>query len=236
MAENPDPRLTRRFLESFLDGLPGHGIEIRSRTETRLLYSQFDGSRLWKVVRQKRGVSVTGLFDDPDRLTRELQKVERLSMYAVINPVPLGDKQARFPLNEFREAWSGTCTADADIRRVRWLLVDVDRRDHDHGNASLEEIDHCWRVAVRVARFAGISPKNVGTSGNGAFLIVPVDLENTAANKLLAKRFLEHIADKFSNERAHIDPKTYNPARLFPYPAPSSTRLGRRRPSGPSGG
>jgi hypothetical protein len=217
MAENPSPRLTRRFLETFLEGLPGHAIEVRSRLEARPLYSQFNG-RIWKVVRRPKAVAITGLFTDADRLVRELRKVEHISMYAVINPVPLGDKQARYPLNEFREAWHDTCTADADIRRVRWLLVDVDREAHDHGKASLEEINHCWRVAMAVARFAGISPTNVGMSGNGAFVIVPVDLENTLANKLLAKRFLEHIADKFSNGHAHVDPKTYNPARLFPLP------------------
>jgi hypothetical protein len=232
MAEKPDPRLTRRFLETYLDGLPGHAIEVRSRLEARPLYSQFNG-RIWKVVRRERGVAITGLFTEADLLDRGLRKVEHISMYAVINPVPLGDKQARFPLNEFRQAQSGTCTADADIRRVRWLLVDVDREGHDHGNASLEEINHCWRVAMKVARFAGISPMNVGMSGNGAFLIVPVDLENTAANKLLAKRFLEHIADKITNEHAHIDPKTYNPARLFPLPGTVKYKAREETPERP---
>jgi hypothetical protein len=43
MAEKPDPRLAHRFLETYLDGLPGHAIEVRSRLEARPLYSRIHG-------------------------------------------------------------------------------------------------------------------------------------------------------------------------------------------------
>ena len=121
---SPDHVQTARFLEWWLADLPGYAMEVRTKPEAGIIFSKYPRfvGDIYKARRRSKGAALTGLFDDPGRLLVELRKLEYISMYFVANPVRVGEKQRQFPRNVFRYAASGTCTADRDIDRLRWLL------------------------------------------------------------------------------------------------------------------
>src|SRR5262249_34151958 len=89
-----------------------------------------------------------------------------------------------------------------------------DPRNRADGNSNAEEMNHCLGLAEAVAEYTGVDARNIALSGNGAYLIVPVDLENTPESRRLMKPFLEHLGKKFSNQHAVIDTRTSNRSRL----------------------
>jgi hypothetical protein len=217
---SPDHAQTGRFLEWWLADLPGYAMEVRTKPEANIIFSRYPRfvGDIYKVRRRSNGAALTGLFDDPRGLLEELRKLEHISMYFVANPVRVGEKQRLFPRNVFRYAVSGTCTADRDIDRLRWLLIDIDPADRSHGNSTDDERRHTLDIAWRVAEFAGVDPRGIGVSGNGSFVFVPLSLENTPENRQMARAFLRHLDGRFSNKHAQIDITTYNPSRLAALP------------------
>ena len=137
-------------------------------------------------------------------------------VYVTVNPVN-PDLLAR-AVNRLRPAGRNPTTADTDIVRRRWLLIDCDPRRASGVSSSNAEHDFALAKAREIRD--GLSslgwPKPVLTdSGNGAQLMYRIDLP--ADDGELVRRVIGEIA-KASSEQVAIDTSVHNPARIWRLP------------------
>ena len=124
------------------------------------------------------------------------------------------------PLNEIAQV-PERGVKDADISKVRFILIDVDRAGDTSCPANEEEICEAVTLAKSIKAFLhGHSwPEPIAMlSGNGAHLLYPVDTDDVAETSRAIKRFLRHLADKFNNDHVHVDKSVFNPARIWKLP------------------
>jgi hypothetical protein len=118
--------------------------------------------------------------------------------------------------NRMRAARAGSGTADSDIVRLRWLLVDADlvrpagipSTDVEHARA-LQVVRAVRRFLVEDLSWP---PGVLADSGNGGHYQLPLDL--APDRKDVCKQVLEAIALRFSTPEVSIDRTTWNPARI----------------------
>ena len=137
-------------------------------------------------------------------------------VYVTVNPVN-PDLLAR-AVNRLRPAGRNPTTADTDIVRRRWLLIDCDPRRASGVSSSNSEHESALAKAREIRD--GLSslgwPKPVLTdSGNGAQLMYRIDLP--ANDGELVRRVIGEIA-KASSEQVAIDTSVHNPARIWRLP------------------
>lgn len=137
-------------------------------------------------------------------------------VYVTVNPVN-PDLLAR-AVNRLRPAGRNPTTADTDIVRRRWLLIDCDPRRASGVSSSNAEHESALAKAREIRD--GLSslgwPKPVLTdSGNGAQLMYRIDLP--ANDGELVRRVIGEIA-KASSEQVAIDTSVHNPARIWRLP------------------
>lgn len=137
-------------------------------------------------------------------------------VYVTVNPVN-PDLLAR-AVNRLRPAGRNPTTADTDIVRRRWLLIDCDPKRSSGVSSTKAEHESALTKAREIRD--GLSslgwPKPVLTdSGNGAQLMYRIDLP--ADDGELVRRVIGEIA-KASSEQVAIDTSVHNPARIWRLP------------------
>ena len=161
----------------------------------------------------------SGYFDY-EHISAVLEALKRLlsfrGVYVTVNPVN-PDLLAR-AVNRLRPAGRNPTTADTDIVRRRWLLIDCDPRRASGVSSSNAEHESALAKAREIRD--GLSslgwPKPVLTdSGNGAQLMYRIDLP--ADDGELVRRVIGEIA-KASSEQVAIDTSVHNPARIWRLP------------------
>lgn len=136
------------------------------------------------------------------------------AIYITINPVdPL--KWPTAPLKQVTEN-----TKDTDILRRNWLPIDIDPvRSPAKSNATEDEKAAAmalmpqvreWLLAQGVPANAIIS----ADSGNGAHILLAIDLPNDPNANNIVKRVLHALDMLFSNDRVKIDTSVGNAARI----------------------
>ena len=161
----------------------------------------------------------SGYFDY-DHISAVPEALKRLlssrGVYVTVNPVN-PDLLAR-AVNRLRPAGRNPTTADTDIVRRRWLLIDCDPRRASGVSSSNAEHESALAKAREIRD--GLSslgwPEPVLTdSGNGAQLMYRIDLP--ADDGELVRRVIGEIA-KASSEQVAIDTSVHNPARIWRLP------------------
>ena len=137
-------------------------------------------------------------------------------VYVTVNPVN-PDLLAR-AVNRLRPAGRNPTTADTDIVRRRWLLIDCDPKRASGVSSSNAEHESALAKAREIRD--GLSslgwPDPIMTdSGNGAQLMYRIDLP--ADDGELVCRVIGEIA-KASSEQVAIDTSVHNPARIWRLP------------------
>ncbi len=137
-------------------------------------------------------------------------------VYVTVNPVN-PDLLAR-AVNRLRPAGRNPTTADTDIVRRRWLLIDCDPRRAAGVSSSNAEHESALAKAREIRD--GLSslgwPDPIMTdSGNGAQLMYRIELP--ADDGELVRRVIGEIA-KASSEQVAIDTSVHNPARIWRLP------------------
>ena len=137
-------------------------------------------------------------------------------VYVTVNPVN-PDLLAR-AVNRLRPAGRNPTTADTDIVRRRWLLIDCDPKRAAGVSSSNSEHESALAKAREIRD--GLSslgwPDPIMTdSGNGAQLMYRIDLP--ADDGELVRRVIGEIA-KASSEQVAIDTSVHNPARIWRLP------------------
>ena len=137
-------------------------------------------------------------------------------VYVTVNPVN-PDLLAR-AVNRLRPAGRNPTTADTDIVRRRWLLIDCDPRRAAGVSSSNSEHDFALAKAREIRdglSSLGWADPIMTDSGNGAQLMYRIDLP--ADDGELVRRVIGEIA-KASSEQVAIDTSVHNPARIWRLP------------------
>jgi hypothetical protein len=177
-------------------------------TELRALHVQ---------QRYGRPQTVAGFFDfeHMEHMAKEALQLDRNAkgVYFTLNPVN-PDLLAR-RCNRVEVADSGLQTADKDILRRRWLLVDADPQRV----AGVSSTDAEKALSLEVIRAVrehlvgkGWSDPIMADSGNGHHLLYGVDLP--ADDGGTVQRVLQALAHQFNTDAVKIDTSVYNPARI----------------------
>ncbi len=137
-------------------------------------------------------------------------------VYVTVNPVN-PDLLAR-AVNRLRPVGRNPTTADTDIVRRRWLLIDCDPRRASGVSSSNAEHESALAKAREIRdglSSLGWADPIMTDSGNGAQLMYRIDLP--ADDGELVRRVIGEIA-KASSEQVAIDTSVHNPARIWRLP------------------
>jgi hypothetical protein len=138
-------------------------------------------------------------------------------VYFTLNPVT-SELLAR-AANRCRN-WAKHTTGDVDVLRRCWLPLDFDpvrpagisSTDAEH-KAAIKRARDCKKW-LRARKFPPLSLV-LGDSGNGAHLLIRVNLPNDDASRELVKRCIEAVAFQFSDDAVKVDLTTFNAARIW---------------------
>ena len=157
----------------------------------------------------------SGYFDDPDKLALAAATIKSAKgFYFLPNPV-LPSLLSRAH-NRIRAVGKEPTTADHDVIRRRWLLIDFDAvRPSGISSTDAEHAGAIERAHVVQAhlRDAGWAEPILADSGNGAHLMYRIDVP--ADDHGLVQRCLEGLAGRFDDAAVTLDRKVYNPARIW---------------------
>jgi hypothetical protein len=234
-----DTALASTFAEQLLLDSPGSCIEVR----------YFGAWCNWRSGRVERAHSphciVSAWFTAPEWLASATFRARGVSMYMTVNPMRVDTRPERMR-NKLDYLRKGEGTGDGDVQRIKWVVVDIDpvtghcRRQE---NSTDEELSHCLGVAKLVAADAGPGSSILGTSGNGAFVLVRADLDNSPESRSLVAKYVKTLSKLYSDEHAAIDKMSAVPSRMIgvpgsiKYKAPAQTaerpwRMVRLLPAG----
>jgi putative DNA primase/helicase len=132
-------------------------------------------------------------------------------VYVTVNPLDPSLLARRYNRVEVARDTS----ADADVVRRRWLLVDADPVRKSGISATNEEKGRAWQTARSVygwLRGRGWPEPVLADSGNGYHLLYRIELP--ADDGGLVKSVLEALAARFDTAAVKIDTKVFNPGRI----------------------
>ncbi len=162
---------------------------------------------------QGRAVDV-GYFNERDALVDAAVELDsRASVYVTLNPIC----PALLARSANRTRRGASATADPDVQRRRWLLIDLDpvrpsgisSSDPEH-EAAIARARDVWRFL----RDQGWPEPVAADSGNGAHLLYRVDLPNDAEAHALIKGVLAALEFKLGDDVVTIDTSVFNAARI----------------------
>ena len=166
--------------------------------------------------------TVSGYFDNFDRLADAVMSQADQSYpgyYFTTNPI---NSALLARSNNRLISFAKTTTSDADVTKLRWLLIDLDpirpagisSTDEEHEAAILKARE----IRSYLIENCGWSPDAfiLADSGNGGHLPVKIGpLENTPSNVELLQRCLKALDFAFSDGTVKVDTSTFNPARIW---------------------
>lgn len=115
--------------------------------------------------------------------------------------------------------WAMRMSEDEDILKRRWILIDIDAGQPANTNSSAAEHANTLAMAKAVIEFLtdrGFPAPALTNSGNGHHVYVRVDLENSAEDAFLVRRFLKSLHQRFHDQfgTAHVDEGMFNAGRI----------------------
>ncbi len=170
-----------------------------------------------REVRMPKGARGTdaGYFDDTSKLASAVTRFDgRENLYITINPA--APALLARAANRIAQGMR-TTTSDVDIVERRWLPIDLDPVRPSGISASDDEREHALATARAVYGYLnGLGwPDPVTTmSGNGYWLLYPIELPNDDESKALIESVLKHLSERFSSSAVSIDTTVSNAARI----------------------
>ncbi len=163
----------------------------------------------------RRPHTVSGYFDDWDKLAAAALDIRARGIYVTLNPVnPALLARAN---NRVRDMQAGeSSTSDNDIGTRRWLPIDCDPVRPSGISATEAEHDLALARAREIRAYLqaqGWPEPLLADSGNGAHLLYRVDLP--ADDGGLVAGALAALAFRFTDALVSVDEKNFNPARIW---------------------
>jgi hypothetical protein len=169
-----------------------------------------------RMPKAGRHGTISGYFDDGDALVKAIAPYDGKvpGIYITLNPCNPALKARACNRLQTRATIT---TADPDILRRRWLLIDCDPRrpagisstDDEHGRA-ITTACGIWDDL----HAAGWPDPVVADSGNGAHLLYRVDLANTPESTELIRELLKGISGSSAPDDVDVDLSVFNAARI----------------------
>jgi hypothetical protein len=168
----------------------------------------------------RKSNTLSGYYNDLEKLASDAAKAsgQAPGIYFTTNPVQPELLSRR--VNRC-EPYPKLTTADHDIERRRWALIDIDPVRPTGICATDAQHDAAQAKADQIATFlTGLEyPEPVMMdSGNGAYLMYPVDLPNDATSRDLVHNWLKALAAQFNDASTEIDVSVANAARIIRIP------------------
>jgi len=164
--------------------------------------------------------TVSGYFDNLETLANGGAEWsgQAPAVYVTLNPV----KPALLARSKNRLVqWAKNAASDADIVKRRWLpIADVDPVRPAGISSTDAEHELAITTAKTIARFLVDlgTPQDsiiIADSGNGAHVLIRIDLPNDKESMELVQRCIEAVALRFSNDKNNIDLTVFNAARIW---------------------
>src|ERR1035437_551731 len=174
-------------------------------------------------IRILGNIRYTGFFSSPDLAVAGLKEfVETIGLasttgiYFTLNPVDTAKLDGKYK-NTIALAAKGEATADINIVKRNWLLLDIDPIREATVSSTNTEKEAAFRKATFVKmglEGAGWGSAILGDSGNGYHLLYAINLPNE--DDELVEKVLKALADRFSifEPKVKIDISVHNPARI----------------------
>jgi hypothetical protein len=160
----------------------------------------------------------SGYFDNIEAMAEAALKFDGKAPAVYFTLNPCNEALLARAANRVRAIKKEPTTADHDIARRVWFVIDVDPVRPKGISATAEEHSYAITKAGQVREWLsdrGWPDPIAGDSGNGGHLSYRVELPNDQAAADLARQCLEALAEKFSDERATIDRSVFNAARIW---------------------
>jgi hypothetical protein len=174
----------------------------------------------------RKANTASGYFDDLQRLINDARQADgkAAGLYFTMNPVKPELLARRVNRSE---QYAKLTTADHDIQRRRWILIDIDPNrpagicstDAEHEAALSKTIE----ITDYLSGLGFPEPARMD-SGNGAYLLYPVDMPNDDASRGLIQSFLNALGERFNDDVIKIDTSVYNAARIMRIPGTTNTK------------
>lgn len=157
----------------------------------------------------------SGYFDDPTTMAAAVARYDgRTNVYVTINPVePALLARAS---NRIKTA-TRTATSDVDVVERRWLPIDIDPTRPTGISATEAEREAALSVSRDVyayLRDRGWPNPVTAMSGNGYWLLYPIELPNDPDADALVKGALRHLSERFGTRQVAIDQTVSNASRI----------------------
>ncbi len=136
------------------------------------------------------------------------------AVYVTLNQI---DPQLLGRYSNRLEEFAVDTATDANVKRRRWLLIDLDPlrpKDTAATDMQLAEAKAKATACYRALKAQGWPEPLAGESGNGWHLIYPLDLPNDADSRDLVKGALAGLAARFDDDVVKVDQSVYNAARI----------------------
>ncbi len=167
---------------------------------------------------KSRRCTVSGYYDDFDKLASDAAKVNRVAggVYITLNQIDPALLARR--VNRYEE-YAGTTTADNQVIRRQWFPIDVDPQrpagisatDAEHDAA----IEKARAIHQYLVRDLGWPEPIAADSGNGSHLLFRIDLSIDDESCQLVENGLKALDQKFSDGQSDVDVGVYNASRIW---------------------
>jgi hypothetical protein len=170
-----------------------------------------------RVPNAGRQKTISGYFDDPERLTQAAAKLsgQVAGVYLTANPA---NPALLARANNKAVPYPKQTTADGDIISRRWLLLDFDPVRPSGISSTDAEREAAFELARKVQDFlhgAGWPEPVLADSGNGTHLLYRIELPNDERATNIVRSCINALAARFGNEKVSIDQTVYNAARIW---------------------
>ena len=163
-----------------------------------------------------RKATSSGYFKDEQNAATAIKNYsDMMGVYAPINMIDEAC-YSRFQCDKMVDSAEAT-TSDNDIKKRRWILIDLDSKRPTGCNATDEELQQSRAVMTQIGCFLrdqGFSAPVVAMSGNGWHLYYRIDVPNNDAVTEAIQKFLQVLDMQFSNEDCDVDVSVFNASRI----------------------
>lgn len=169
----------------------------------------------------RKGQADSGYFDDPAHAANALCAAQSYYKGVYITPNPAVPDTLARSYNRITPYAQWT-THDQEIKRRRWLLIDIDARRVPGISSSEQEhkeaLNAAYTIASMLTLMYGFPDPMINDSGNGAHLMYRIDEENTETVRDEIRTFLHLLKADYDSASVDIDTTVYNAARIWRLP------------------
>ena len=184
-------------------------------------------------VSRRSKATISGYYDAAHypQAIQDLQPYNGVgNIYAALNPVaPEIHARAHNRLVPYPQS----TTSDDEVSRINWLPIDIDPYRPSNIPSSTPEVEAALTRQDEVMDYLKtiLGPGHCisGMSGNGAHILIRVDLPNDPLSRAAIKRIGDALVEQFSDPRepgpqiyspprVGLDSTVYNPARIWKIP------------------